>query len=147
NGSLNKKIPNINMSVGATYCINPVNDIGILRAPAENSIRGVAVTAPEKRSQNDELLTPTEALPSCHMYHKYIKPAGAVAIHSIVMLLIASIGTIFLINPYNPNEHASNNEMPGNTPIFTVIYSTPITARAIAIHSNLDRKSTRLNSS
>lgn len=121
NGSLNKNIPNININVGAMYCMKPVKDNGILRAPAENSISGIAVIAPENNSQNDELLTPREELPCCHIYHRYIKPAGAVAIHSIVILLMASIGTSFLINPYKPNELANNKEIPGNTPIFNVM--------------------------
>lgn len=56
NGSLNKKIPNTNIIVGPMYCMNPVSDNGILRAPAEKSISGIAVTAPEKINQKDEEL-------------------------------------------------------------------------------------------
>src|SRR5699024_1212348 len=118
-----------------------VKESGILRAPAENSISGIAVMAPEKINQNEELLYPNVRLPCCHIYHKYIIPAGAVTIHSIVILLIASIGTIFLIRTYIPNEKATSNEMPGNTPTLIVIYNTPITANPIAIHSNLLKRS------
>lgn len=55
-GSLNKKIPKTNIIVGPIYCIKPVSDSGILRAPAEKSISGIAVTAPEKINQKDEVL-------------------------------------------------------------------------------------------
>lgn len=36
--------------------MNPVSDNGILRAPAEKSISGIAVTTPEKINQKDEVL-------------------------------------------------------------------------------------------
>lgn len=58
NGSLNTKIPNMKISVGPTYWINPIKDSGILMAPAENESKGMAVTAPENRSQNDDILNP-----------------------------------------------------------------------------------------
>ena len=52
NGSLNKKIPKTNIMVGPTYWMNPVKDSGIRFAPAENSIKGIAVIAPENNNQN-----------------------------------------------------------------------------------------------
>lgn len=38
--------------------MNPVSDNGIRFAPAENKINGIAVIAPEKRSQNDDIFNP-----------------------------------------------------------------------------------------
>src|SRR5699024_6754504 len=81
--------------------MKPVKESGILRAPAENSISGIAVMAPEKINQNEELLYPNVRLPCCHIYHKYIIPAGAVTIHSIVSLLL-QLG-LYIYGIYNPS--------------------------------------------
>lgn len=66
--------------------MKPVNDNGIRLAPAENRINGIAVIAPENSSQNDDIFN------LCYL------PMAATT-HSIVMLLIASICTIFFSKP------------------------------------------------
>ncbi len=66
NGSLKTKIPKINMIVGPTYWMKPVNDNGIRLAPAENRINGIAVIAPENSSQNDDIFNPNVMCCCCH---------------------------------------------------------------------------------
>ncbi len=66
-----------------------------------------------------------------------MSPAGAVTIHSIVILLMASICTTFFNNPYVPKDNANIIETIGNSPILSVIYNTPMNANKMASHSNL----------
>ena len=79
--------------------MNPMSDKGILRAPAENEINGMAVIAPENNSQNVGMLMPIVVWCVNHKYPMYTNAAGVVTIHSNVILLKASIGTIFFNSP------------------------------------------------
>ena len=64
NGLPNTKIPSTNIMVGPMYWMNPINDNGIRRAPAENKMSGIAVNAPENKSKNVDIFSPT-ALSCC----------------------------------------------------------------------------------
>ena len=46
--------------------MNPVKDSGIRFAPAENSIKGIAVIAPENNNQNDDMFIPKLSWCCCH---------------------------------------------------------------------------------